>query len=115
MCLHSRDLEGAEAQQMRLSAFPEIRDQLAFAAGDDSERVLADFQSLVNRIAALTPEQVEPQRQQLIAQVVTLLKTTFDKNPDMSVERLRDQLWGWVTEPRVHSLLRDSAAAMGVE
>ncbi|MBM3473237.1 MAG: hypothetical protein FJX75_08225 [Armatimonadetes bacterium] len=115
MCLHSRELDTAEAREMRLNAFPEIRDQLAFAAGDGSQRVLGDFQSLINRISALTPEQVEPQREQLIAQIVTLLKTTFDKNPEMSAERLRDQLWGWVTEPRVHALLRGSAAAMGAQ
>ena len=115
MCMHSQELEGAEAQEMRLNAFPEVRDQLAFAAGDDAQRVLSDFQGLINRISALTPEQAEPQREQLIAQVVTLLKTTFDKNPEVSAERLRDQLWGWVTEPRVRALLRESAAAMGTQ
>jgi hypothetical protein len=113
MCMQSRQADAQEAQEMRLHAFPEIREQLALAAGDDAQKALNDFQSLINRVAALTPEQVEPQRQQLVGQIVTLLKSTFDKDPEMAAERLQDQLWGWATEPRVGELLKESADGMG--
>ncbi len=115
MCMESRRAPDEEAQAMRLRDFGEVRDQLASAAGDDADRVLGDFQSLINRIAALSPEQVEPQRQQLVGQIVTLLKTTFDKQPDLAAERLGDQLWGWLAEPRVGELFRESAEAMGAQ
>jgi hypothetical protein len=115
MCMQSRQADAQEAQEMRLHALPEIREQLASAAGENAQKTLSDFQSLINRIAALTPEQVEPQREQLVGQIVTLLKSTFDKNPEMAAERLRDQLWSWATEPRVGALLNESADAMGTQ
>jgi hypothetical protein len=115
MSLESRGAPEAEAQEMRLHGFSEVRGQLAEAAGPDADRVLSDFQALINRIAALTPEQVEPQRQQLVGEIVTLLKTTFDKQPEIMSQRLDDQLWGWVTEPRVGKLFRESAEAMGAQ
>jgi hypothetical protein len=113
MCMESRMATAEEGQQMRLRAFGELRDQLAAAAGGGADQVLSDLQSLINRIAALTPEQASAQREQLVGQIVTLLKTTLDKQPEAVKERLRDQLWEWAMEPRVGRLLRESAEAMG--
>ncbi|MBM3498434.1 MAG: hypothetical protein FJX74_07150 [Armatimonadetes bacterium] len=115
MCMASRQAPAEEGQEMRLHAFGEVRDQLAFTAGPDADRALSDFQGLINRIAALAPEQAEEQREQLVAQLVTLMKTTFERNPGFVEERLGDQLWGWVTEPRVGELFRRSGEAMGAQ
>lgn len=113
MCLHSRELSPEEAAELRRHAFPEVREQLSFAAGAERQRVLDEFQNRIDGLAALAPEQLEQQRPELVSEIVSFLKTTLDRNGELSGERLRDQLWEWVTAPRRTRLLRDSAEAMG--
>ncbi|MGQ9732458.1 MAG: hypothetical protein ACUVX8_14450 [Candidatus Zipacnadales bacterium] len=115
MCMEARKIGGAEGEQIRLNAFPELREQLARAAGDRSQQVLADFQGLINRFSAMTPEQIEQQREQLIQQTVALLAGTLDKNPELAAERLKDQLWQWLADARIGVLFRESARAMGTQ
>jgi Spy/CpxP family protein refolding chaperone len=110
MCLESQRVGGEEGTAMRLQAFPEIREQLGAAGG---EAALDDFQGLVNRIAALTPEQVDAQRPDLVGQVVGLIQGTLEAEPARAEGRLRDLLWGWMENPRIGGLLRESAEAMG--
>jgi len=115
MCLRSREVSAEEGQDMRLHGLAELRADLKQAAGPEADRVLADFQSLINRVSAMTPEQVAQQREQLAGQIVTFLKDTLDKNPQMAADRLQDQLWEFVTDPQTARLLRESAKAMGAQ
>ena len=112
MAIESRQVAAAEREEWRKNAFPELREQLAMAAGDEGGIVLADFQARVDHLFALTPEQIQTERNQLVTQIVTTLNSALARDPEIISDRLNQQLLDWAVEPGGGDLLKESSVSM---
>jgi hypothetical protein len=112
MAAESREVSAAEREDWRTNSFADLRGQLAEAAGEDAGIVLADLQARIDHLFTLTPEQIEAQRDELVAQVVTTINGALSRNTEVIEQRLDEQLLRWATEPGLGALLAESATAM---
>jgi hypothetical protein len=111
--MDTHGLAGDEWDQQRLQAFGDMRDRIRRYAGDGAQATLANLQRTIDRFHEMTPDQIGQQHDQLVTELVTMLKDALLATPEVAEEQLRDQLWEWLADPRVLVVMKESATAMG--
>ncbi len=109
----THELPAQEWQQARLQAFGEMRDRIRHYGGSSAEPVLVNLQRTIDRLHETTPDQIGEQHEQLVTELVTILKDALLSTPEAAEEQLRNQLWDWLDAPRVLVVLKESAATEG--
>lgn len=115
MSMEAGEMGDEAFNDWRANVSTEFMERMGVTDAEGADSVNETVQGAIDRLRRMTPDQIMADRQRLVSGFVSALNDALPQNPQAAWDRLADRLWEWVVDPRIAPLLRESAAAMGVE
>jgi hypothetical protein len=113
MSLEAREMGDEEFGDWRRMVAMEAAERFGVAGNEEADAMDEVIQDAIGRLRAMEPDAIAAERDQLVSKLVSALNDALPESPQAAWDRLADQLWEWVMNPRVATVLQESAAAMG--